>query len=470
MRGTRSRRCALRRRRRGGRRRRSRRRRLRPPPRSRTRRRRSWRRSRRASRRRRRRRTTRSSSSARSSSSPSPRSRATTSERDRADRSGVASIYVHFPWCLAKCPYCDFVSYATTREAIDHAGYADAVLREASLRARSDERRRAIDSVFFGGGTPSLWDPAALGRVLAGLHESYAIAPDAEVTVECNPTSLDYDRARALLDAGVNRLSIGTQSLRAEQLKFLGRLHDPAGAQAAVAAAIAAGVPRVSTDLIFGLPEQSVQDARDQAAALADTGLAHLSCYQLTIEPGTQFGERKKRGLLPLADDGAVADAFLAIDEELEGRGLRHYEISNYAAPGQEARHNLAYWRGDEYVGVGCGAYGMIRTAEGGVRWRNAIVPGDYVERTRRGEVEMSREELSREELLRERIMLGLRVAEGVDLGRAGADLGTDPWTPARLRALAKLEERGRVVRDGDVLRIPRPAWLFADDTAARLF
>ena len=374
----------------------------------------------------------------------------------------MTSIYIHFPWCLAKCPYCDFVSYATTREEIDHDGYASALIREAESRADG----RAIGTVFFGGGTPSLWDPRALGRVLARLKELFAVAADAEVTVECNPTSLDEDRARALLDVGVNRLSIGTQSLRAEQLKFLGRLHDPAGAQAAVAAAFKAGVPRISTDLIFGLPDQSVEDARDQAATLADTGLRHLSCYQLTIEPGTQFGERKKRGLLPLADEGAVADAFLAIDEVLEARGLRHYEISNYAKPGEEARHNLAYWRGDEYIGLGCGAYGMTRTPSGGVRWRNAIIPKDYMA----GAPVMSTEDLSPEELLNERIMLGLRIADGLDLGAAGQDLGIDPWTAERTRSVERLVERKRLERTGDRLKIPRSAWLFTDDIAARLF
>ncbi|HVJ94816.1 MAG TPA: radical SAM family heme chaperone HemW [Labilithrix sp.] len=407
---------------------------------------------------------------------------------ERADeKTDVASIYIHFPWCLAKCPYCDFVSYATEREDIDHAGYADAVLREAEARARFLDSRgeaRRIASVFFGGGTPSLWEPRELGRVLKRLRSLFAVAPDAEITVECNPTSLDEDRARALVDAGANRLSIGTQSLRAEQLRFLGRLHDPAGAQAAVAAALRAGVPRVSTDLIFGLPGQAPDDAREQAAALADTGLRHLSCYQLTIEPGTQFGERKKRGLLPMADDGAVADSFLAIDQTLENYGFCHYEISNYAHPGDESRHNLAYWRGDEYVGLGCGAFGYVQGPRsngrgGGVRWRNAIVPKDYVDRTRRvrsdaiGEtdgVTIMSEDLSPEALLRERIMLGLRIAEGVDLGRAAEDLGLDPFTPERIRMIDVLAERGRLLREGSVLRIPRAAWLFADDTAARLF
>ncbi len=397
----------------------------------------------------------------------------------------MASIYIHFPWCLAKCPYCDFVSYAAEREDIDHVGYADAVLREAEGRARQLAKRGRnleIGSIFFGGGTPSLWDPRELGRVLARLRAIFTTKPDLEISVECNPTSLDAERARALGEVGVNRLSIGTQSLRAEQLKFLGRLHDPDGARRAIEAALGSGIARVSTDLIFGLPDQSTEDARAQALALAGTGLRHLSCYQLTIEPGTQFGERKKRGLLPMADEAVVADAFLAIEEALEEKGLRHYEISNYAVPGEEARHNLAYWRGDEYLGLGCAAFGFARDEQRtghGLRWRNALEPKRYVNATRAmkddvlGEgdgVCMFAEDLDATALLRERIMLGLRLVEGVDLGRASADLGIDPWTPERLRAIDRLAARGRITRDGDVLRIPRAAWLFADDIAARLF
>jgi oxygen-independent coproporphyrinogen-3 oxidase len=397
----------------------------------------------------------------------------------------LASIYIHFPWCLAKCPYCDFVSYASEREDIDHVGYADAVLREAEGRARQLEQRGRsfeIGSIFFGGGTPSLWDPRELGRVLARLREIFPTRANLEISVECNPTSLDLDRARALKDVGVDRLSIGTQSLRAEQLKFLGRLHDPDGAMRAIEAALASGIARVSTDLIFGLPDQSTEDARAQADALAATGLRHLSCYQLTIEPGTQFGERKKRGLLPMADEGVVADAFLAVEEVLEARGLHHYEISNYAMPGEEARHNLAYWRGDEYLGLGCAAFGFARDEQRtgfGLRWRNTLEPKRYVEATRTiksdklgdGDgVSMFSEELDATALLRERIMLGLRLAAGVDLALASADLGIDPFTPERLRAIDGLVSRGRLTREGDVLRIPRAAWLFTDDIASRLF
>jgi oxygen-independent coproporphyrinogen-3 oxidase len=399
-------------------------------------------------------------------------------------------VYVHFPWCLAKCPYCDFVSYAVPtreRDTIDHEGYADAVLRE--LAGRLPRFRRSIadgpvGSIFFGGGTPSLWKPAALGRVLAAIKRGLADRideADLEVTVECNPTSLDEPKARAFVDVGVTRLSIGTQSLAKDQLNFLGRLHDPDGALASIDAAIRAKVPRVSTDLIFGLPTQSPEDARAQAATLADRGLGHLSCYQLTIEPGTRFGELAKRGRLPLADDGRVADAFLAIDEELSRRGLRHYEISNYARPGEEARHNLAYWRGAEYLGLGCGAYGAFDR----VRYRNAIDPAAYVEATRaiRGDVlgsaeagragdgvSISSEALDGETLLRERIMLGLRIAEGIDIDAHAVELGVEAWPNDRRRALERLEASGRVTREGARVVIPRRAWLFADDTAARLF
>jgi oxygen-independent coproporphyrinogen-3 oxidase len=388
-----------------------------------------------------------------------------------------ASVYVHFPWCLAKCPYCDFTSYAAPRESIDSSGYADAVLREIEQRAATIGPR-AVASVFFGGGTPSLWDPVELGRTLAGIKSAFTCDADLEVTVECNPTSLDRARADALAAVGVNRLSIGTQSLDAKQLQFLGRLHDPAGALAAVDAALASDVPRISTDMIFGLPGQSPEDARAQAVVLAERGaggrtLSHLSCYQLTIEPNTQFGALARRGRLPLADDGLVAEAFLAIDEALSARGLRHYEISNYARPGEEARHNLGYWRGEEYVGLGCAAYGMIRHEEGAVRYRNPLDPRAYIASTRDAGASArgtTLEPLDTATLLRERIMLGLRLADGLDLRAAGDDLSVEPFTDERAREIERLVSGGRLSREGDRLVIPREGWLWTDDTAARLF
>lgn len=374
---------------------------------------------------------------------------------------------MHFPWCLSKCPYCDFVSYAKEPSSIDHRAYADAVLRELDGRAEVFQGR-TIASVFFGGGTPSLWEPRELGRVLEGVRRALPCTDDLEITVECNPSSLDRARADALADAGVNRISIGVQSIRAEQLKFLGRRHDAEGGLRAVKDALASSVPRVSCDFIFGLPEQSCDDAVEQARTLAGLGLQHVSAYQLTIEPGTQFGELARRGRLPLADDGRVAQMFLAIDETFEAHGLRHYEISNFAAPGQEARHNLGYWRGEEYLGLGCAAYGYVRTSDsGGYRYRNPIDPARYAADP---PGEQSREPLDAEALLRERIMLGLRLADGFDVDAAGRDLGVLAWTPARAREAARLAERNRLRIDGSRLSMSRAAWLWADDTAARLF
>jgi putative oxygen-independent coproporphyrinogen III oxidase len=395
-----------------------------------------------------------------------------------------AGVYVHFPWCLAKCPYCDFVSFASSREQIDHSAYADAILRELAARASLLDGHR-IETIFFGGGTPSLWAAEELGRTLAGIRKTLPCAEDVEITVECNPTSLDRDKAQALVDQGVNRFSIGVQGLDAERLKFLGRKHDPAGAIQSVKEALdvarEAGEKnvRVSADLIFAVAEETPETGKNEAIALSELGLTHLSCYELTIEPGTQFGELAKRGRLPLAEDGRTTEAFLAIDDALTSRGFRHYEISNYAKPGNEARHNLGYWNGDPYLGLGCGAYGTVSGPGGHVRYRNVIDPKKYVESTRNmisgmagdGDgLSVSSEALDGETLMRERIMLGLRLDRGLDLADAAQSLGVEPWPKDRAREAEKMLQRGRIAREGDRIWIPKPSWIFANDTAARLF
>lgn len=407
----------------------------------------------------------------------------------------AASVYVHFPYCLAKCPYCDFASVAAERDAIDHGAYADAVLAELDRRLPAAlAAPRRFETVFFGGGTPSLWHPAEVGRVIARLRAALALPHGTEITLEANPTSLDAERAQRFVDAGVTRFSVGTQSTNAERLRFLGRLHDAAGARAAVRAALATGA-RVSSDLIFGVHGQAPEDAAREARELADLGLRHVSAYQLTIEPRTRFGELARRGKLPLADDGRVAESFVAVHEALEGRGLAHYEISNYAAPGEASRHNLAYWRGREYLGLGTGAVGMLRApvdgaaqdgdGAAGVRWRNAAEPRAYVAAARALGAEhpaaspvpgpgAEREGLDAEALLRERLMLGLRTSEGFDVARARDELGVEPVTRERAAEAARLVSQGRLVRegaaDGERWRVPSPAWLWVDDVAARLF
>ncbi|AUX23077.1 coproporphyrinogen III oxidase [Sorangium cellulosum] len=407
------------------------------------------------------------------------------------------TAYVHFPWCLKKCPYCDFVSFAKAREEIDHRAYADAVLAELARRAEVLGQRE-LRSVFFGGGTPSLWEPEEIGRVLSAITAAAGrLSPDLEVTVECNPTSLDESRARALRTSGVNRLSVGVQGLDVERLRFLGRLHDPDGGLGALTAALRSGMPRVSGDLIYGVALGTAEAAREQrpehaaaeARAVASTGVSHISAYSLTIEPGTSFGELARRGRLPLAGDDGVAETFFAIDEALEAQGFTHYEISNYARPGHEARHNLGYWQGIDYLGLGCAAFGTVsrpdprwglRSAGAGdhgeafaVRYRNLVSPERYMAAMAEGGQAIpvaSDERLGPETRLSERIMLGLRLREGFDLEAAAAALGVPAWSAARRKAAARLERAGRLRVDGGRLSVPRAAWVFADGTAAELF
>ena len=388
-------------------------------------------------------------------------------------------VYVHFPWCLEKCPYCDFVSFKTTRAAIDHDAYADAILRELHAR-RAWLEDHELASIFLGGGTPSLWEPRAVERVVRAIRDAFPNAGDVEVTAECNPSSLDRERARGLVFAGVNRLSVGVQSLDPAQLKFLGRLHDVPMAMAAIDAAVAES-PRASADLIFGLPNQPAEEAAAHATALVARGLSHVSAYALTIEQGTRFGELARRGKLPIAEDDATCDAFLAIDAALAERGLRHYEVSNYAVPGQESRHNLGYWRGHSYLGLGVAAYGCGPTGNGSIRYRNAPEPTRYVEGTRslvpgapalEDGVTSTIEPLDAETLLRERIMLGLRLADGFDLAASAGELGLDAtasWQ-ARARTIQRLSSEGTLSVDGTRLRIPSARRLGTDGIAARLF
>ena len=384
-------------------------------------------------------------------------------------------VYVHFPYCLKKCPYCDFASYSAAREEVPHARYADAIVRELELRAGSLADRR-LASIFFGGGTPSLWEPGELGRVVSAIRARFELAvPDLEITIECNPTSLDSDRVRAWLDAGVVRASVGVQSLNARRLAFLGRLHDVEGGLRAIETTLAAGMPRVSGDLIFGVEggaPQSPEEAAREADALAATGVTHVSAYGLTIEPGTQFGELARRGRLPIASDDVLADSFAAVEATLEARGFRHYEISNYAIPGDESRHNLGYWRGLDYLGLGCGAVGM-QTRPGGdcVRYRNHPAPERWMAAMESGQLcTIEQEALTTIERFRERIMTGLRLDEGIELERVGAELGIDPLGAGRSNMIEKLLARGRLERSGTRLRVPRSARAFADGTAAELF
>ncbi len=371
------------------------------------------------------------------------------------------SVYVHFPWCLKKCPYCDFATRRTERSAVPHEPYADAVLRELEAWA-PDLDGRPLESVFFGGGTPSLWEPKALGRVLRGVLSAFeSRAPDVEITVECNPSSLDPARVEALRGEGVNRLSIGVQSLDDDHLRFLGRLHDSAGALRALEEAVGR-VPRLSADLMFGMPGQTAARLTRAIDQLVERGVRHVSAYALTIEPGTLH----RKGRLPIAPEEAYAAMFVATEERFAAHGLHHYEVSNYAIPGEESRHNLHYWRGGDYLGLGAAAVGCLTRGTGEAeRVRNEPEGERYL--AGRGPCE--RETLGPPELLREALMLGLRTEEGVDVAQAERRAGR-PLIEDRRPAVERRAARGDLVVTDTRWYVPRERWLHLDGIIADLF
>lgn len=379
------------------------------------------------------------------------------------------SVYLHFPWCLRKCPYCDFATSPLERAAIPHQAYADALLRELEMRAASLNGAR-LCSVFFGGGTPSLWEPRELGRVLRGVRGAFsAQLPDVEITVECNPSSLDHARAAALREQGVNRLSVGVQSLDDGELKFLGRLHDRALALSALSAA-QRSFERVSADLMFALPDQPAERFYGYLDELLERGLTHVSAYALTIEPATPFGAQARKGLLHAAPDESYARMFEGVERKLGDAGFEHYEVSNYAQPGEASRHNQHYWRGGSYLGLGAAAVGCMRGERGlGRRWRNHPDATRYMERAATPQVEVFEEQLDVQDTVREALMLGLRTREGVSLSQLAIRAGADPLL-GRERALERRLARGDVQLEGDLLRVPQTRWLLLDGIVSDLF
>ncbi|WP_439580241.1 radical SAM family heme chaperone HemW [Elioraea sp.] len=354
------------------------------------------------------------------------------------------ALYIHWPFCASRCPYCDFNSHV--REQIDEARFRAALLADLAWEA-ARLGPRSLASIFFGGGTPSLMSPDTVGRLIAAARRAFPPSTPPEITLEANPTSVEAAKLAGFRDAGVNRISMGIQSLDDAALAFLGRRHSAAQALAALETARAL-FPRASFDLIYARPGQTAAAWRAELRHALAFGLDHLSLYQLTIEPGTPFARLHARGELALPDDALQAALYEATEEEAARAGLVPYEVSNYAAPGAESRHNLAYWRYDDYAGVGPGAHGRVPTRgvpSATVRVRAPEAWASAVERWGHGVRE--EQALAPETRAREALLMGLRLAEGVAPERFRARTGValeDALEPA---PLAAAEAEGLVTR-----------------------
>jgi putative oxygen-independent coproporphyrinogen III oxidase len=344
------------------------------------------------------------------------------------------SLYIHLPWCLRKCPYCDFNSHEQ-RDALPESAYIEALMRDLESWLPMVWGRPVV-TIFFGGGTPSLFSPDAIDRILSGVRSRIKVLPQAEITLEANPGTFEAARFRGFREAGITRLSIGVQSFSDVQLLRLGRVHDSRQALEAVTHALET-FERVNVDLMFGLPEQTIDEAAldlDQALRL---GVGHVSCYQLTLEPGTRFAARPPDGL---PDEDTLAQMHVRLTEQMQSAGLARYEVSAYARDGHHCRHNLNYWSFGDYLGIGAGAHGKISSAGEIVRTARARHPLGYLEDPTANTKITS---VAVDDLPFEFMLNALRLIRGVPVARwsqtTGMAIGGHPFLLDRLSRAQRL-------------------------------
>ena len=365
------------------------------------------------------------------------------------------SLYLHVPFCATRCGYCDFNTYTAAElgsaPGASRQAYLAAVRAELDLAARVLGGPRPVETVFFGGGTPAMLEPTELTGLLDAVRQRFPLAPDAEVTTEANPESVDPAYLDALAAAGFNRLSLGMQSAVPRVLAVLDRRHTPGRVGEVVGWARAAGFGSVSLDLIYGTPGESPTDWRDSLRAALALTPDHVSAYSLIVEPGTRLAARVRRGELPDIDDDVHAAYYLAAEQELTAAGLAWYEVSNWARAGHRARHNLAYWRSHDWWGIGPGAHSHV----GGVRWWNLRHPSTYSARLAAGESPaQAREVLTPAERRTEQVLLELRLADGI---------GLDILTDTERRRAQNVAAAGHAAVVDDRLRLTLSGRLLAD-------
>lgn len=369
-------------------------------------------------------------------------------------------VYLHVPFCATRCGYCDFNTYTAGQlgPGASQGDYLDAIIRELEMAVASDPgSARPADTVFVGGGTPSLLGADGLRRLLDGVRNSFGLADGAEVTTESNPESTSPEFFEGILDAGFTRVSLGMQSAVPHVLATLDRTHTPGRPAAAVAEARAAGFEHINLDVIYGTPGESMADLDTTLAAVLDTEVDHVSAYSLIVEQGTAIARKVRRGELPMPDDDDLADRYERIDAALSQAGFSWYEVSNWARPGGACRHNLVYWRDGNWWGAGPGAHSHVD----GRRFHNVKHPARYSATVSAGDLPIKDSEtLTDEDRHVEKIMLGLRLSEGIDVAllheeerrraRRQADEGMLVFDGGRVR----LTDRGRLLADAIIVDI----------------
>ena len=369
----------------------------------------------------------------------------------------MLGLYVHIPFCSAICNYCNF-----------NRGLFDPGLKDRYVAALLAEIRRSgdgtpADTIFFGGGTPSLLEPADIGAILSACRHSFAVAADAEITLEANPETISLERLEGFRATGVNRLSYGVQSFRDEELTRLTRLHSATRARDAFTLARAAGFDNISLDLMMWLPQQSVVQWLESVDALIALGPEHASLYMLEIYPNAPLRDAMARGRWSVAPDDDVAAMYLSGLDRMDNAGYMQYEISNVARPGRQSRHNLKYWTDGEWLGFGCGAH----STRHGVRWKNQASTEEYISAVvGGGPLETERRPLSADERLEEALFTGLRLTAGLDLQAVNTFYGVDVWGRYGSELQMFIDE-GLLIYDGRSLRLTRAGMLLAHEIMA---
>jgi oxygen-independent coproporphyrinogen-3 oxidase len=382
------------------------------------------------------------------------------------------ALYVHIPFCSRKCPYCDFTTYAV--EGAPEASYGTALRKELAHYA-GDARfaGREISTIFFGGGTPSLFSPATIGGVISDAAKFFSLASDAEITMEANPCGVTPETLAGYRAAGINRISFGVQSFNEETLRLLGREHTPEQARASVHLAVAAGITNVSVDCIFGVSGQTLSDLQRDLDEAFSLPISHLSTYALSIEPGTPFFQRQERGLLTLPPEEVVVEMMHEIPRRAEQYGFTWYEISNYAKPACMSRHNSSYWDGVDYLGIGAGAHSYVLTstepgAQRAVRWTTLAQPTLYAQAVGTPASISWREELDTEGLHFEFFYLGLRRMRGVSLDEFREQFGTEALASYE-GVLSELVKEGYLEHTGSTVRLTERGIVVSDSVYERL-